>query len=100
MNKSEYCVYIMTNQRNTVLYTGVTNNIGRRLEQHRQKTDKRSFTSRYNIEKLVYVEAFETPSEAIIREKQIKNMSRKKKEALIASFKPGWRDLTEEVVQH
>ncbi len=89
----------MSNKRNTVLYTGMTNEIGRRLQEHRGTIDQKSFTSRYNVYKLVHLESCETPDEAIIREKQIKNMSRRKKKALITSNNPGWRDLTEEVTE-
>jgi putative endonuclease len=78
-----YCVYILTNQRNTVLYTGVTNNLRARVHQHREKLLP-GFTKRYNVSKLVYYEAGDDPAAAIAREKQIKAGSRKKKLDLIS----------------
>jgi putative endonuclease len=85
---SIYCVYILPNKTNRVLYTGVTNNLPRRVYEHRQKLVKR-----YNVSKLVYYETFDNPNNAITREKQIKAGSRKKKIALIDAFNPGWCDL-------
>ncbi|OFX84945.1 MAG: hypothetical protein A2W99_16200 [Bacteroidetes bacterium GWF2_33_16] len=91
-------VYILTNKNNTVLYTGVTNDLKRRLEEHKTKTNPRSFTSRYNIDKLVYFETHFLIGDAIGREKQIKAGSRKKKENLIYSINPSWEDLSASVV--
>lgn len=91
-----YYVYIMTNKYHTVLYTGVTNNIGRRVYEHREKLIK-GFTLRYNINKLVYYEVFSDIRDAIVREKQIKGGSRKKKIDIINTMNPEWRDLYEEV---
>ena len=90
-------VYIMTNFKNTVLYTGVTNNLIRRVFEHKSGHDHKSFTSKYNITKLVYFESFHSIEEAITREKQIKAGSRKKKEDLINSINPEWIDLFDEV---
>ena len=90
-------VYIMTNFKNTVLYTGVTNNLTRRVFEHKSGHDSKSFTSKYNITKLVYFESFHSIEEAITREKQIKAGSRKKKEDLINSINPEWKDLFDEV---
>lgn len=87
-----YFVYIMTNPNNTVLYTGMTNDLERRVLQHRDSTNK-GFTARYNVRKLVYFEVFDTAEEAIIREKQIKAGSRNKKIELIKSINPTWKDL-------
>lgn len=89
-----YCVYIMTNKNNTVLYTGVTNNLTRRVFEHKEKL-VRGFTQRYNATKLVYYEASESVYSAIAREKQIKAGSRRKKIDLINSMNPEWRDLSE-----
>lgn len=75
MNNRQYCVYIMTNKNNTVLYVGVTNNLARRVLEHRQPHPK-SFTHRYNLHKLVYFEATSDIQAAILREKQIKGGSR------------------------
>jgi putative endonuclease len=90
-------VYIMTNFKNTVLYTGVTNDLIRRVYEHRSGLDPKSFTSKYNITKLVYFESFHSIEEAIAREKQIKGGSRKKKEKLINSVNPEWKDLFETI---
>ena len=86
-------VYILTNKNNTVLYTGVTSDLKERISQHKGKKHSESFSARYNISKLVYFEVFETIGEAIIREKQIKSGSRKKKVQLINENNPGWLDL-------
>jgi len=90
-------VYILTNKNNTVLYTGVTNDLKRRLEEHIQKINPNSFTSRYNLYKLVYYESFFLIGDAITREKQIKAGSRSKKVALINSVNPTWNDLSSEL---
>ena len=87
-----YCVYILTNQRNTVLYTGVTGDLKGRVCQHRQKLLP-GFTNRYNVSKLVYYEVGGDASGAIAREKQIKGGSRRKKIQLINQLNPEWRDL-------
>jgi putative endonuclease len=91
-----YCVYILTNQRNTVLYTGVTGDLRARVQQHREKLLP-GFTNRYNVSKLVYSEAGRDASGAIAREKQIKAGSRRKKIELINQFNPEWRDLYEDL---
>ena len=88
-----YYVYIMTNKMNTVLYTGVTNDLMRRVYEHKNKLDIKSFTARYNVNKLVYYETINSIQSAIEREKQIKAGSRKKKEDLINQFNPDWKDL-------
>jgi len=87
-------VYIMTNRNNSVLYTGVTSDLRERVNQHKSKKHVRSFTSRYNICKLVYYEELETIGEAIKREKQIKSDSRNKKTDLINGMNPEWKDLS------
>ena len=91
-----YYVYIMTNQTNTVLYVGVTNDLARRVYEHKNKIDSRSFTAKYNINKLVYYENTSSVESAILREKQLKAGSRKKKLDLINSFNPQWLDLTKD----
>jgi putative endonuclease len=88
------CIYIMANQYNTVLYTGVTSNIINRVATHKNKMVS-GFTSQYNVTKLVYHEEFTTMSEAIAREKQIKGGSRQKKIDLINKMNPEWDDLYE-----
>ncbi len=88
----QYYIYIMTNKNNSVLYTGMTNDLARRVLEHKEKK-KKGFTSRYNAIKLVYYEIFATAYDAIAREKQIKAGSRKKKLDLINSVNPEWKDL-------
>lgn len=95
MNK-QYYVYIMTNKRNTVLYVGVTNDLLRRVYEHKEKLAD-GFTRKYNIVKLVYYEVFEDIENAILREKQIRAGSREKKIQLINSMNEGWRDLYDEL---
>jgi putative endonuclease len=86
----------MTNKHNTVLYTGVTNDLKRRCFEHREKLSE-GFTKRYNLTKLAYYEIFEDANNAILREKQIKGGSRAKKIALINGMNPEWRDLYDEL---
>ncbi len=91
-----YFVYIMTNRHHTVLYTGVTNDLVRRVFQHRDKAVP-GFTSRYNVDKLVFFEETSDVLAAIAREKQIKGGSRRKKIALIEGMNPEWRDLYDDL---
>ena len=90
-----YYVYIMTNKNNQVFYIGLTNNLIRRVYEHKAKIIK-GFTAKYNINKLVYYENFNNPNEAIKREKQLKNWHRDWKINLISEFNNEWRDLYEE----
>jgi putative endonuclease len=83
----------MTNDNDTVLYTGVTSNLIGRVKEHKENLHPESFTARYNIRKLVYYESFASIVEAIKREKQIKAGSRKKKLNLINGSNPEWKDL-------
>ena len=92
----QYCVYIMTNPTNRVLYAGVTGHLQRRIWEHRKKLVA-GFTRRYNVVKLVYFECCRDVLAAIAREKQIKGSSRVKKVALIEGVNPEWRDLYEEI---
>ena len=87
-------VYLMTNDNNKVIYTGVTSNLEERVTKHKEKQYPGSFTTRYNIRKLVYFERFDSIGDAINREKQIKAGSRKKKLDLINSRNPQWNDLS------
>jgi len=87
-----YYVYIMTNKWNTVLYTGVTNDIERRLLEHRESV-KKSFTKRYHVNKVVYVEEFKYVNDALAAEKRIKGWTRAKKRTLIESVNPQWKEL-------
>lgn len=93
----KYYVYILTNRSRT-LYTGMTNNLARRLEEHRSKHYQKSFTKRYSINRLVYFEELDHPADAIQREKQIKGWLRKKKIQLIESVNSEWLDLTEDIL--
>ena len=88
-----YYVYILTNKYNTVVYTGVTNNLERRLYEHRSHLVD-GFTKRYNLNKLVYFETTSDVDSAIEREKQIKGWKRDRKNALIESVNPQWNDLS------
>ena len=92
----EYYVYIMTNKYNTVLYTGVTNDLIRRVYEHKSMLGG-GFTSKYRCTKLVYYEACEDVNSAIAREKQIKGGSRQKKIDLINGMNSEWKDLYEEL---
>ena len=85
-------VYLMTNKTRTTLYTGITNNLERRVWEHQRKTVK-GFTSKYNIDRLVYYEVYPSPRDAIAREKEIKGWKRSKKNALVESLNPKWSDL-------
>jgi putative endonuclease len=89
-----YCVYIMTNRTRT-LYTGVTNNLERRVVQHKRKLLP-GFRHEYNIDRLVYYETFGDIRATLQREKQIKGWLRAKKVALIVSGNPAWRDLSQD----
>ena len=92
----QYYVYITTNKNNRVLYTGVTNDLKRRIYEHKEKLVA-GFTKRYNVDKLVYFEFCDEIENAIVREKQIKGGSRQKKVDLINSMNNEWRDLYEEL---
>ena len=97
MIHQNYFVYILTNDdRHTVLYIGVTNELERRANEHSLGLGS-AFARRSNAHKLIYFEAYPDPRSAIAREKQLKNWSRQKKEALIAQTNPEWRDLLEEM---
>jgi putative endonuclease len=95
MGNKQYCVYILTNSRHSVLYTGVTNDLLRRVSEHKNKTGN-GFTKRYNVDQLIYFECGDDINLAIAREKQIKAGSRQDKMDLINSMNPEWKDLSEE----
>ena len=94
----EYYVYMLTNSHKNLLYTGITNDLVRRIYEHKHHLDKGSFTDRYNIEYLVYYESTSDVTAAIEREKQIKGWNRKRKDKLIASKNPDWEDLYQEIL--
>ena len=89
-------MYILANRTNVALYIGVTNNLTRRVYEHKQKLAK-GFSEKYNIDKLVYYEIFDDPENAIIREKRLKGGSRARKNRLVESLNPRWRDLYDEL---
>lgn len=83
-----FYVYIITNKHKTVLYTGVTNNLRLRLNQHQQKVNPKSFSAKYNLQYLIYYQHFGWVQQAIAREKEIKNLTRQKKLNLILENNP------------
>lgn len=89
-------IYFLTNKSNTVIYTGVTSNLIKRIYEHKHKLVD-GFSKKYNLDKLVYYEVFDDITNAIIREKQIKAGSRKKKENLINKYNIKWNDLYENI---
>ena len=94
----QYYVYILSNNHRNVIYTGVTNDLVRRVWEHKNHFDKSSFTSRYNVENLVYYEVTTNVESAILREKQIKSWNRNRKNKLIESKNPEWVDLYEAIL--
>jgi putative endonuclease len=88
-----FYVYLMTNEHDTTIYTGITNDLLRRVSEHKEKMGAK-FTKKYNVSKLVYFEEFSDPLSAIQREKQIKAGSREKKILLIESINKDWKDLS------
>jgi putative endonuclease len=97
MGGNQYCVYIMTNKHKTTLYTGMTNNLIRRVLEHK-KHETKGFTHRYNLEYLVFYEITNDIEAAIFREKQIKGGPRSKKIALIEEMNPEWKDLSRDLM--
>ena len=93
-----YYVYILTNKYGTVLYTGVTKDLVRRVYEHKNHLDKDSFTAKYKVTKLVYFEETTDVKSAIEREKQIKSWSRDRKTSLIFEMNPKWEDLYSQIV--
>ena len=95
----QYYVYILATNDNKVIYTGVTNNLPRRVYEHKNSLDPKSFTSRYHVHKLVYYECTDDVKSAIEREKQIKGWNRKHKNKLIESKNPQWIELYESILE-
>lgn len=93
-----YSVYIMTNRSRT-LYTGMTNNLARRIQEHKSRQTN-GFVKKYSIDQLVYYEEFNDPNEAITREKQIKGWLRIRKIQLIESVNPMWEDVSDEILEY
>jgi putative endonuclease len=92
----QYYVYFLTNWNNKVIYVGVTNDLKRRVYEHKHGAIE-GFTRKYNVHKLVYYEISEEIESAILREKQIKGGSRQKKNELVAGFNPEWEDLWDQL---
>lgn len=90
---SSFYVYILTNKNNTTLYVGMTNELERRIREHKSGIPG-SFSQRYNLNKLIYFEEHSTAEEAFIKEKQMKRWRRSWKEDLINSMNPNWEDLS------
>ena len=93
-----YYVYMMTNKNNTVLYTGVTNHLIRRVYEHKSHADPKSFTAKFKVTKLVYFEYTGDIRVAREREKQIKSWNRNAKESLIITMNPEWEDLYDSII--
>jgi putative endonuclease len=96
MEKNFY-TYILTNWTGKVMYVGVTNDLQRRMAEHKAKMIK-GFTSKYGVDRLVYFEAGQSAEGAIQREKQIKGWLREKKNMLVETMNPEWRDLSDDIV--
>ena len=94
--EKQYFIYIVTNKNHSVLYAGVTNDLKRRVYEHKNKLAD-GFTKKYNIDKLVFYEIYNDVNEAILREKQIKGGSRAKKVKLIEEMNNQWRDLYDQL---
>ena len=88
-----FYVYILANSTNAVIYTGVTNNLQRRIYEHKYELLE-GFTKKYHVHKLVYYEGYSNINDAILREKRLKGLLRKKKNELIDSMNPDWEDLS------
>lgn len=93
----DYYVYLLTNQRLNVLYTGITNNLVRRVYEHKNKQVS-GFTKKYNVNRLVYYEIYSDVRDAVDKEKEIKGCSRTKKDNLVIQFNPAWNDLYESIL--
>jgi len=94
----QYYVYILATNDNKVIYTGVTNNLVKRVYEHKNSIDPKSFTTRYHVTKLVYFESTTDVKVAIEREKQIKSWNRKHKNKLIESKNPQWIELYDSII--
>ena len=98
MTKPEFFIYIMTNWNSSVMYIGMTNNIKRRVYEHKNHMVE-GFTKRYNVNKLVYFEITGSVESAILREKEIKKWRREKKDKLVWSSNPDWNDLSDDLLE-
>ena len=93
-----YYVYILTNSHRNVLYIGITNDLPRRIYEHKHHLDRTSFTARYNVDELVYYESTTDVYAAIEREKQLKGWNRKRKNKLVETKNPQWLDISDSVL--
>ena len=93
-----YYVYILANNTRTTIYTGATNDLIRRVYEHKQHSDPTSFTAKYDVTRLVYFDSTPDVRSAIQREKQIKGWNRKRKNELISGMNPTWKDLYESIL--
>jgi putative endonuclease len=94
--KKQYYVYFVANKTNVAIYIGVTNDLKRRVFEHKNKF-VRGFTAKYGIDKLVYYEIYDDPENAILREKRLKGSSRARKNKLVEEFNPEWSDLYDQI---
>lgn len=92
----KYYVYIISNYNSTTLYVDLTNDLYRRMQEHKLKLHKGSFSAKYNLDRLLFSQEFTNKDEAILQEKRIKKYKREWKENLINGFNPSWRDLSED----
>ena len=95
MTEKSYYVYLLTNWNNKVMYVGITNDLQRRIFEHKEKSVK-GFTEKYNVHKLVYFEQTSDVEAALTREKEIKKWRREKKNRLVENANPSWMDLSED----
>ena len=93
MIMNDYYVYILTNEKNTVMYIGITNDVRRRVYEHKTGVFE-GFTKKYQVHKLVYVECCHDVKDAIAREKQLKGWTRKRKNELVEKVNPEWKEIT------
>ena len=93
---SKYYVYIITNYNTTTLYVGFTDDLYRRVQEHKLKLHEHSFSAKYNLDRLLYYEVFSEKEEALAQEKRVKRYKREWKENLINSQNPSWKDLSED----
>ncbi|ARV12516.1 endonuclease [Gilvibacter sp. SZ-19] len=93
----KHCVYMISNKKDGVLYVGKTKRLKQRIYQHKSKAHPNTFSARYNLDKLMYFEEFQSHEDALLRERRIKKWKRAWKIELIEKSNPNWRDLYEEI---